>query len=229
MLDAYLYCERLVREEDKDRFLAGLFAPEPQRRRLFALYALEIELARAAQRVKEPLAGEIRLQWWRDAVSGSVPDQVAGNPVAAAFTETAEVSRLPQQTILDLIDAHGRDLVPEEVRDEHDAAQKATALLSLAVRILNDGSDPAIDDLIGHAGAATSYGAPAHARRHLEAARALLAGAPSAVLPAFLPLALVRARIDRAEQPGDAAAAELPQWRKQWILWRASKNLARWL
>jgi 15-cis-phytoene synthase len=85
MLDAFKYCERLVRESDKDRFLATLFAPAAHRPALFSLYAFGIEIAQVAARVKEPLAGEIRLQWWRDAVGGALPEQVAGNPVASAF------------------------------------------------------------------------------------------------------------------------------------------------
>jgi hypothetical protein len=54
--------------------------------------------------------------------------------------------------------------------------------------------------------------------RHRDAVRALIPNLPDTVLPAFLPLVL--AVEDRAA---------LPQWRKQWILWRASKSLARWI
>jgi phytoene/squalene synthetase len=63
-----------------------------------------------------------------------------------------------------------------------------------------------------------AFDAPAMARRHREAARDLIAGLPDAVLPAFLPLVLA---FD--------GRASLPQWRKQWMLWRASKNLTRWV
>ena len=59
-----------------------------------------IEIAQVAARVKEPLAGEIRLQWWRDAIGGALPEQVAGNPVAAAFAETVKSFRLPPETII---------------------------------------------------------------------------------------------------------------------------------
>ena len=58
----------------------------------------------------------------------------------------------------------------------------------------------------------------AAARTHRDAVKALIPNLPPDVLPAFLPLAL---RVDDR--------ATLPQWRKQWILWRASKNLAAWL
>ena len=53
---------------------------------------------------------------------------------------------------------------------------------------------------------------------HRNAVKSLIPNLAPDVLPAFLPLAL--SVDDRAT---------LPQWRKQWILWRASKNLAAWL
>ncbi|MGZ8323236.1 MAG: squalene/phytoene synthase family protein, partial [Rhodoplanes sp.] len=63
-MDSYAHCEALVRAADKDRFLASLFAPAERRRRLFALYAFNAEIARVREVVRTPIAGEIRLQWW---------------------------------------------------------------------------------------------------------------------------------------------------------------------
>ena len=234
MLDAFKYCERLVRESDKDRFLATLFVPAAQRPALFSLYAFDIEIAQVAARVTEPLAGEIRLQWWRDAVAGALPEQVAGNPVAAAFAETVKSFRLSPDTIIGMIDAAGRGLYSGLEGNEL-APDRAAGTFALAARILNGGTDPGIDDLIGHAGAASALvGAARDAETkaalagHLAAAAQRLASCPEAVLPAFLPLALVRAKFDLLQR-NDDPSAELPQWRKQWILWRASKNLPAWV
>ena len=47
-------------------FSPTLFAPAEHRGALFALYAFNLEVARVREVVREPLAGEIRLQWWRD-------------------------------------------------------------------------------------------------------------------------------------------------------------------
>ncbi|MGZ5895708.1 MAG: squalene/phytoene synthase family protein [Xanthobacteraceae bacterium] len=69
MQDAFAHCEQLVREHDKDRFLATLFAPADRRKYLLALYAFALEIGRVKYLVHEPMAGIIRLQWWRDAVS----------------------------------------------------------------------------------------------------------------------------------------------------------------
>ena len=85
MQDAFAHCEALVRAADRDRFLATLFAPAEHRGALFALYAFNIEIARVREVVREPLAGEIRLQWWDDALSGRGRGEVEANPVAAAL------------------------------------------------------------------------------------------------------------------------------------------------
>jgi phytoene synthase len=61
MQDAYAHCETLVRAADKDRYLAGLFAPAAARRHLYALYAFASEIARVREAAREPLPGEIRL------------------------------------------------------------------------------------------------------------------------------------------------------------------------
>jgi len=74
------YCEDQVRASDKDRFLATLFAPADKRGPLFALYAFNLEIAGVRDRVREPMAGEIRLQWWRDVLTGERVSEAAANP-----------------------------------------------------------------------------------------------------------------------------------------------------
>ena len=71
MPDDFDHCETLVREADKDRFVATLFAPQKYRRALHALYAFNVEIARVREVAREPMPGEIRLQWWRDAFAGA--------------------------------------------------------------------------------------------------------------------------------------------------------------
>src|SRR5579871_5951216 len=59
---AYAECEALVREGDRDRWLASLFAPAAARRHLYALYAFSFEIARVREIVSDPLPGEVRYQ-----------------------------------------------------------------------------------------------------------------------------------------------------------------------
>ena len=61
--------DALVRRVDPDRWLASRFiADAEQRADVVALYALNYELAHVAETVREPLVGEIRLTWWREAI-----------------------------------------------------------------------------------------------------------------------------------------------------------------
>ena len=49
MQDAFAYCAELVRDADRDRYLATLFAPSRQREALFALYAFNVEVTAGAR------------------------------------------------------------------------------------------------------------------------------------------------------------------------------------
>jgi len=57
-----------ARQHDPDRFLCAIFAPPARREAIFALTALNHELARAREATSNPMAALIRLQWWRDAI-----------------------------------------------------------------------------------------------------------------------------------------------------------------
>src|SRR5690348_12565266 len=58
----------LVRRQDRERYLTALFAPAGRREALLALYAFNHEVAKTREVVREPTLGQIRLQWWRDAL-----------------------------------------------------------------------------------------------------------------------------------------------------------------
>ncbi len=61
--------DALVRRVDEDRWLATRFAPEAVRARLIALYAVNYEIARIPETVREAPLGDIKLEWWRAALS----------------------------------------------------------------------------------------------------------------------------------------------------------------
>jgi 15-cis-phytoene synthase len=65
------------------------------------------------------------------------------------------------------------------------------------------------------------------ARRQLLAANKPMAALPLPAVPAFLPLALVRPALDRLVGSPSFAPAEIPHWRRQWLIWRAAQNPAR--
>ena len=114
MHEMFDHCEALVRSADKDRYLSALFAPAEHRGALFALYAFHVELARIPDVVTEPVAGEVRLQWWSEAIYEQRPEEIRGHPVANALAEVIDQYRLPRRLFDQLIEtrrAHlGREL-----------------------------------------------------------------------------------------------------------------------
>src|SRR5262249_31555750 len=53
-----------------------------------------------------------------------------------------------------------------------------------------------------------------------EAARSFVAQAPAAVIPAWLPAALVPQYLRALRRGEPFRAVDVPQWRRQWALWR---------
>jgi phytoene synthase len=161
MADSFDHCEALVRASDKDRFLSALFAPQKYRRALFALYAFNIEIGRMRELAREPMPGEIRLQWWRDALRGIGRGEVEANPVAAALRDVIVRYRLPPDALTALIDARTFDLYNEPMASladlERYALQTSSAVLELAARILADGRDSGIGPLAAAGGMAYAF------------------------------------------------------------------------
>ncbi len=72
-----------VKARDRDRYLSVLYAPAAVRPALLALHGLDLELAQVVASTSEPMLGEIRLAWWRDALTGLDAGQVPAQPLLA--------------------------------------------------------------------------------------------------------------------------------------------------
>lgn len=173
-MSSFAHCEALVREADPDRYWASLFAPVEKRPHLHALYAFNFEIARVREAVREALVGEIRLQWWRDALQGEARGDVRANPVAAALDDTIVQFRLPRQSLVDLIDARIFDLYDDPMPSLNDlegyCGETSSSLIQLSSLILAEGSNPGTADAAGHAGVAYAITGllrafPIHARQ----------------------------------------------------------------
>lgn len=172
--NAYLICAGLVQKHDADRHVATLFAPQDRRPHLHALQAFSLEIAGIRAAAKEPMPGEIRLQWWRDVLNGERDGEANGHPVAMAIRATIAANRLPLQPFLDLIDARSFDLYDDPPPDwnalEGYCGETSSALFRLASIILAKGEDPGGADAAGHTGVAYALAGllrafPWHARR----------------------------------------------------------------
>ena len=166
-------CQALTRERDYDAYVASLFAPADKRPALYAIKAFSLEVASVRDRVSEPLPGEVRLQWWRDALSGEARGNVTAHPIAARLLAAIERYRLPREPFLDLIEARTFDLyddpMPSTADFEGYAGEAFAAPLRLATLVLADGGDPGPADAAGHAGVALAV---ASALRDLQRHRA---------------------------------------------------------
>lgn len=128
---AFAACFEEIRRHDHDRFLTLLLAPAPARDTLLALYAFNIEIARIAEAVSEPMMGQIRLQWWRETVEGLDRGETRGHAVAEALA-TTDISR---ESLLALIDARERDLSEEPFADLVALETYAAATSAAVVRL----------------------------------------------------------------------------------------------
>ncbi len=274
----YATCEALLRRDDPDRWLASLFVPEPARPHVHALFAFSLEIARVRELVSEPLLGEIRFQWWRDALEAPDKGEAQANPVASALLDTVARFGLPSEPLLGLIEARLFDLYdePMESIDALEAYAKATSscLFRLATLVIDPvhavhglgaadhagiayavtgllralpwhrargqtyvpleslrarGGSP--DDLVSESATpavhATLADLRALVRSHLETFAARLPCVPDESRPAYLAASLCEAYLRQMEKrsydPFSTFVA-LPQWRRQWILWRAARR-----
>jgi len=113
------YCAEQARTYDYDRYFAATFAPADIRRGLLALYAFNIEIASARERVSEALLGEIRLQWWRDAIGEIYDGSVREHAVAAELADAIDTFDLPKQSFDRMIDGRVFDMdeeAPEDIK-----------------------------------------------------------------------------------------------------------------
>ena len=170
MKDAVSFCAELVRNADRDRFIATLFAPARDRDALYALYAFNVEVAHVRDRARETVPGEIRLQWWREVLQGERHGEAIASPVAASLLNAIEHYRLPMNAMLALLEARRFDLYDEPMRTiaelEDYALKTASTLIAMAAQIL--GVDAAMAARpAGIAGALTQVltALPGHAAR----------------------------------------------------------------
>ena len=276
MREAYRHCEQLVRAADKDRFIAALYAPADRRSALHALYAFDLEIARVRALARQPLPGELRLQWWREVLSGERAGEARANPVAAALLDALAGAGFAPEPLLDLLEARTFDLYTEPMRTleelQNYIRRTAGAIVNTAGLLLQRGEGARWRGVADNAGTAVALcdlvrGFPLHsargqrylpddllqrhgvepghihaartrpglvaalaelrvlAREHLAQVEQLIPAVPAERLPALLPAApapVYLAVVGRRGYDPFRTATEVPQWRRQWALWRTA-------
>jgi phytoene synthase len=137
----------LVRQRDRERYWSALFAPSAKRSGLHALYAFNAELDHILSTVSEPMAGQIRLQWWRDVIDLAAPGTKTGNPLADALSAAIVEHDLSKDRLIGMVDGRIPVMFGDPPADDHALKdmllQTDGALFELAAAILGDRSETA--------------------------------------------------------------------------------------
>lgn len=150
-----------LREHDKHRFLSSLLMSDDIRTPISVLYAFNAEVSRIRDLIKEPLPGEIRLQWWREVTAESArKEEAAANPLASALNQVIDqygISRSSfdgycRSRIFDLYD----DPMPDKLTYEGYCGETASTLLQWSCQIIDSDIAKTTANACGHAGIAQS-------------------------------------------------------------------------
>lgn len=202
---SHQYVLDLVRETDRERFLAALFAADPVRRGLLALLAFDRELARTKFVTREPMLARIRLEWWREASAEAAGTaKPRAQPIVESLSEIVRRHGLAVDALAALVDARA-----EEVEGPLDVLRAGGALADLQLAVL--GVDDAPTREAAHAvGAAWLMGEGPDRAALLVEARALR----NRVDPKALPILLPALTLDR----------QLSPWRTPLAYWWAARR-----
>ncbi|WP_114390998.1 phytoene/squalene synthase family protein [Notoacmeibacter marinus] len=147
-----------LRQADPERYAALLYMAEPFRRPLATLHLFDLELARIPRLVSEPMAGEIRLQWWREVLSGERAGEGRSHPLASALVEVISAHNLPMSGFGMMLDGRIADLYADrfDTRTDLEAycGQTRSALFQLLLQIVDPAAMAISADASGHAGCA---------------------------------------------------------------------------
>lgn len=164
-----------ARSGEPDRYLAALLAPRAARDDLITLAAFAAEIEKIGRQVHDAYLGEIRLQWWREALCNGEPEKMSGHPVADAFESVIRRRGLSRQQLGEYFDASVHRLFSEPPEND---AQLSLAinlidgtLFTCAARIIGANVSAAETELIENC--ANAYG---RARLALDLPYALAAG-----------------------------------------------------
>ena len=144
-----------ARAADPDRYMCALFTAPHQRGALFSLLLFNAEIARVREVVSERMLGQIRLQWWREAIDEIYQGVGRRHEVVDPLAEAIRTHGLTRRYFERLIDARETDLddtPPENIAAlEPYAEESAAPLVSLALEVA--GADAGVlADVARHTG-----------------------------------------------------------------------------
>lgn len=107
------YTAQAVYDHNRDRFYQCLFVPQEAREALYAVLALDVELAHIRRAAKEEVMGHMRHAWWQESlemmVDGGRPRE---HPVFLALEPLINGGRIPKDMLMALTLSY-REAYPE--------------------------------------------------------------------------------------------------------------------
>ncbi|KAH8114540.1 isoprenoid synthase domain-containing protein [Phellopilus nigrolimitatus] len=105
--DPIAYCRDFVRQHDRDSYLISQFFPRNLQPACFAVKAFYVELAMIQDSVSNPLIGQMRMQFWKDAVQQGRPP---GHPIATALHDASRIAHIAPYHLKRIIEARDVEL-----------------------------------------------------------------------------------------------------------------------
>ncbi len=127
--------DQRIQAVDEERWLSSRYAPDDKRAALIVLYAFYYELARVRLVVTDATLGNIRFQWWRDALAEIEEGQVREHDVCLALEPVLARGAFTASDLSDLIDQHEAAFLADERGLEPEGR-----LAVIAARCLGDAS-----------------------------------------------------------------------------------------
>lgn len=118
----------------RDRYLAALLAPSQARDDLVTIAAFVGELERIPLIAHDATIGQIRFQWWRDALAAPV-EASSGHPVADEVRALARRRGLPASLLALPIEGYARALYEDGIPDEDGLFAYADETEGSAIRL----------------------------------------------------------------------------------------------
>lgn len=146
--------EEIVRAYDPLNFLAAQFVRSDARADLLTLRAFDLEIRRIPHAVREPMAGEIRIQWWREVCYGERAEEASASPLASAVQALLARHQVHANTIDPYLDGRIFDLYSDRIEDkqafEAYAGQTSGTILQLGCLVLDREQSTRAAELSGY-------------------------------------------------------------------------------
>lgn len=166
MSELNLVMRNALKKADPDRYRAALMSDNQGRKDLLILYAFHYELSKVPDVTSEPMLGQIRYEWWREAIDEIYSGrEVRRHEISTPLSDMLKRTGVPRFWVDRLIDGRARDLDPQAFTDMDDAGsyarQTSGQLMQIGVKVL--GGTPDDRTLMagqawGLTGLARSYG-----------------------------------------------------------------------